>query len=159
MNQKKLEERCLILEELIISTAKIYNSESTSLEQKALLETIIGAAIWYLPSGQELWTGKMSVKALEHIKEGKPKSQLTKEHKYPRKQAGKQLLTIKYKEFQSGESKLVDLYLNEYGKYNYVLKSENRQLVTFQKDSNFIDDETAYKAANIILLDAASKES
>lgn len=101
----------------------------------------------------------MSVKALEHIKEGKPKSQLTKEHKYPRKQAGKQLLTIKYKEFQSGESKLVDLYLNEYGKYNYVLKSENRQLVTFQKDSNFIDDETAYKAANIILLDAASKES
>ena len=152
MNLKKLEERCSILEDLIISTAEIYNKEITTNDQKALLETIIGAAIWYLPSGQELWTGKISVNALEHIKQGKPKSQLTKEHKYPRKQAGKQLLTTKYKEFQAGTIRLLNLYLYEYGKFNYVLKTENKQLVEYQKDASFIDEETAYRTAKIELI-------
>jgi len=158
MNLQKLEERCLILEDLIISTAEIYNREVISNDQKALLETIIGAAIWYLPNGQELWTGKISVNALEHIKQGKLKSQLTKEHKYPRKQAGKQLLTTKYKEFQIRKTKLIDLYLNEYGKFNYVLKAENKQLVEFQKDASFIDDETAYIAAKIELINITTEE-
>ncbi|MGV3541328.1 MAG: hypothetical protein ACO1OQ_16045 [Rufibacter sp.] len=158
MNYKKLEERCAILEELIISTAQIYNNEATTNDQKALLETVIGAAIWYLPSGQELWTGKISVKALEHLRLGKPKAQLTKEHKYPRKQAGKQLLSSKYQALQEKKERLLDLYLNEYGKFNYVLKAENKQLVEFQKDAHFIDDETAYKAAAIELIQLSAEE-
>jgi len=158
MNIQKLEERCLILENLIISTAEIYNKETTTNDQKALLETIIGAAIWYLPSGQELWTGKISINALDYIKQGKSKGQLTKEHKYSRKQAGKQLLTTKYKEFQSRKIKLLDLYLHEYGKFNYVLKAENRQLVKFQKDTSFIDDKTAYQAAKIELVQITYQE-
>src|SRR5687768_11512610 len=107
MNYRKLEERCSILEALIISTADIYNNENTSIDQRALLETIIGAAIWYLPSGQELWTGKISLNALEYVKSGKSISHLTKEHKYPRKQAGKQLLTLKYKELTLGTVRLI----------------------------------------------------
>jgi len=92
MNRSTLKEKCEILEKVILALSKIYNDPITTDNQKALLETIIGAAIWYLPSSDELWSGMISSDALEELKLGK-KIPLTKEHKFPRKQAGRQLLS------------------------------------------------------------------
>lgn len=151
MNTELLIEKCKILEKIIIEIAVIYNSDEITEKQKALLETMIGAAIWYLPSGEELYSGSISKLAIEKVKEGTPIVKLTKEHRYPRKQAGKSLLSEKFKLIKAAEVTLYDLYMQEYGKYNLVVKKENRDLVEFQKDGAFIDDLTAYNNAAIEL--------
>jgi hypothetical protein len=150
-NSIKLENECKILEQVVISLASIYNDENSLPEQKSLLETIIGAAIWYLPIDKKLYSGKISMRALEAVKNGLPISSLTKEHTFPRKLAGKSLLQSEYAAFKNGTKKLIDLYKTKYGIYNYVLKKENKELVSFQKETHFIDPADAYSKAKIEL--------
>ncbi len=153
MNKEKLDDLCKVLERVIVKTAEIYNEDSTSPTQKALLETIIGAAIWYLPGSNELYSGMISKSAEEKLSEGIPLSKLTKEHKFPRKLAGRELLSQVFIDFLNGEKKLSDLYLENYGKFNLVLSRENKDLLKFQKSSTFVDDETSYRNAKIELLE------
>ena len=153
MNKEKLDDLCKVLEKVIVKTAGIYNDDSTSPTQKALLETIIGAAIWYLPGSNELYSGKISKSAVEKLHEGIPLSKLTKEHKFPRKQAGRELLSQVFIDFLNGEKKLIDLYVENYGQFNLVLSRENKDLIKFQRSSTFVDDETSYRSANIELLE------
>lgn len=150
MNTELLQEKCEILEKVIIELSKLYGEGATE-KQKALLETMVGAAIWYLPSGNELYSGSISKKALKKVQEGIQISKLTKEHKFPRKRAGKILLSEKYKEFMENKVKLIDLYIKEYGQFNLVISRENRDLIKFQKDGAFVDDLTAYDNADIKL--------
>ena len=114
MNAEILNSKCAVLEKIIISIADIYNHPETTSEQKALMETIIGAAIWYLPNDESLFAGGISMEALQRVTSGTPISKLTKEHRFPRKQAGRILLSEKYRDLQTGQSRLVDLYLNEF---------------------------------------------
>lgn len=153
MNREKLEDLCRVLEKVIVRTAEIYNDAETNQVQKALLETMLGAAIWYLPGSNELYSGKISKSAEEKLREGMPLSKLTKEHGFPRKQAGKELLSELCFSLGQGENKLGQLYLNKYGKFNLVLSRENKDLIKFQKDGSFVDDETSYKSAKIELLE------
>ena len=158
MNLDLLREKCQILEKVIIEVSGIYAHKNCTTQQKALLETMIGAAIWYLPTGNELYSGSISEAAFEKIKNGAQISKLTKEHRFPRKQAGRILLTEKYKLFIDKKESLYDLYLNEFGKYNLVVKEENRSLVKFQKENVFENDITAYKKANIELIQVTIEE-
>lgn len=155
MEKEKLIERCSILEKVIIDVSKLYNSIETTEYQKALLETMIGAAIWYLPSSEELYSGYISKKAVEEIKNGTPLNKLTQEHRFPRKQAGKILLKEKYKYFIEKKASLYDLYLSEFGQFNYVVKSENRALVKFQKTD---EHSNAYTKAGIETLEMSIAE-
>ena len=155
MNNGQLIERCEILEKAIIELSKLYNLTETSDDQKALLETVIGAAIWYLPSSAELYSGYISKNALEEIKRGTPLSKLTQEHKYPRKQAGKILLKEKYKDIIEKKVSLYDLYMSEFGQFNYVIKNENRALVKFQKTDEHAD---AYTNAGIEIVAMSMNE-
>jgi len=155
MDKEKLIERCSILEKVIIDVSKLYNSKETSEYQKALLETMIGAAIWYLPSSDELYSGYISKKAVEEIRKGTPLNKLTQEHRFPRKQAGKILLKEKYKYFIEKKVSLYDLYLSEFGQFNYVVKSENRALVKFQKTDEHSD---AYTNAGIETIEMSIDE-
>lgn len=157
MNKEKLIDACSVLEKVIVDVANIYNSDEATPNQKALLETMIGAAIWYLPSSAELYSGYISVTAIEMVNGGTPISKLTQEHKFPRKQAGKKLLSETYKKFKNKEVQLYDLYINEFGKFNLVVKSENRDLIPFQGDL-FIDDKTSYKDAGIELRKMSMEE-
>jgi len=147
-----IKEKCEILEKTIIELSKLYALQETTLRQKALLETMVGASIWYLSCPEELYTGMISEKAEKAIREGMPIGKLTKEHLFPRKQAGKILLTEKYKEFSNKKLRLFDLFISDLGKFNRVLKNENSDLIEFQKDDTFITAEKSYIDAKINLV-------
>jgi hypothetical protein len=157
MNKEKLTDSCKVLEKTIIEVAKLYNSADATSNQKALLETMIGAAIWYLPSSAELYSGYISARAIDKVKEGTPVNKLTQEHRFPRKQAGKLLLSETYKKFIRKEASLYELYVNEFGKFNLVVKNENRDLIPFQGES-FVDHITSYNDAGIKLVKMSMDE-
>ena len=48
---------------------------------------------------------------------------------------------------------LANLYIEKYGKYNYVSKSENKKLIKYQKIGVFKSPEKAYQSAGIELID------
>ena len=47
---------------------------------------------------------------------------------------------------------LAHLFMNKYGKYNYVAKLENKELIKFQKSEVFTTPEKAYKNAGVELV-------
>jgi len=148
---EKLIERCIALEKLIEAIKPFYSEVTTTENQKAFLETIIGAAIWYFPHGKTNWNNKVSKNAIEQLKEN-PKSRLTRDHIYPRKAAGKKLLTENL--CLNGEGfNLFCLYQNELAAYVLVTSEENRKLISIQKKHRYGDWEKAYKNAKIELFD------
>jgi hypothetical protein len=50
MNQLVLSKRAKVLSDTIIAISEIYNSDLLDEGQKGMLETLIGAGIFYLPS-------------------------------------------------------------------------------------------------------------
>src|SRR4051812_40828960 len=90
----KLAERCNVLSEVVRSIAPIYLASATTENQRQLVETMIGAAIWYLPQAAGLWNGMISINAVQnfHPNNGIEKPKLTADHSFPRKVAAKQLL-------------------------------------------------------------------
>tara|TARA_B110000240_G_C13341819_1_gene385843 strand:+ start:101 stop:613 length:513 start_codon:yes stop_codon:yes gene_type:complete len=161
-----LDRKCKLLEILILDMTKRYSdlendfnlSNESKEEGKAFLETIIGAAIFYLPGGKKLFNNQISKDAWNS---GKPKSKLTKEHFYPRKWSAKQLLTQDVIHFKGDGETLKQLYLNKYGLYNLVTSKENTSLRELQK--NF-DEYTSWdelytdKEINIKLLNKGFDE-
>jgi hypothetical protein len=147
----KLEERCEVLKELIHSISKTYWKVATTDDQKKFLETILGAAIWYLPHNQKYWTGKISKVAKEALEKDKT-AKLTKDHKFPRKIAAKRLLE-QSKETANNKTSLLKLYEDEYAKFNFVTPQENKKLSRYQRDDVFKDPDTAYQKAEIELIE------
>lgn len=153
MNENKLKSRCCVLRKCIISLSEIYCDTNINEDQKKLIETIIGAAIWYLPNDLHLWTGKVSEEALKLINKGTPISKLTKEHEFPRKLAAKEVLTSELNNLNKSESRLFDLYTTKYGKWNLVTPKENKILGQFQKDTIFVSSDDSYSKAGIKLIE------
>lgn len=152
----KLKERCEVLEKVVISISDTYWSEVTTDDQKKLIETILGAAIWYLPHNEKYWTGKISKTAKEALENNK-KSKLTKEHQFPRKIAAKELLKEKER-IVNKETNLQKLYEEKYAKFNFVTPNENKKISRHQRDDVFIDIETAYQKAEIELIEITPEE-
>jgi len=153
MNENKLKDRCCVLRKCIISVSEIYYDANTNEDQKRLIETMIGAAIWYLPNDLDLWTGKVSEEALKLINQGMPISKLTKEHKFPRKLAAKEVLTSELNNLNKSEFRLFELYTTKYGKWNLVTPKENKILGQFQKDTIFVSSDDSYPKAGIKLVE------
>jgi hypothetical protein len=136
--------------QLIKTIKKLY--DESSIYEKSFLETIVGAAVFYLPSGSELWSGKMSRDALKSfLPETKFSGKIVKEHEYPRKVAAKYLLE---EDWDKGNivAKLRKLYLNKYGRYNYVTSEENGKLRKYQKVDCFQNPCECYREAGIQLI-------
>jgi len=55
MNHELLDERILVLHQIIESTSEFYFNSNLNKGQTGLYDTIIGAALWYLPRGVELF--------------------------------------------------------------------------------------------------------
>lgn len=144
----KLTQRCDVLAQVINNLQSIYKQKDISRTQRDLLETIIGAAIWYLPECKGLYTGKISSAASEHYRKHKKYSGLTKEHCYPRKRAGRDFLTSENGQL-NGED-VLNLFQKKFGRYNYVTKEENRRLIQYQRQE--FDSEKCYEAAGIKLI-------
>ena len=91
--EARLREQCEVVASLITVMRPVY--ESASPRQRALLETILGAAIWYIPKPVRAWTGQISRGALQafHPDSGNGRPRLSEEHVYPRKVAARLLLS------------------------------------------------------------------
>ena len=149
----KLKKRCEALAGMIIGIRPVYENHRTSEDQRRFVETVIGAAVWYLPEVEECWTGMMSLAALRsHHPDSAGEPRLTKDHEYPRKLAAAELMA--YIEGDSNEwaDKLFELYVTKYGRYNYVTPQENKALMRYQKKGVFEDPATSYEDAGIRLL-------
>jgi hypothetical protein len=111
---------------------------------------MIGAAIWYLPQADELWTGMISVDALKALQAGTKISALTKDHNHPRKCAARELLELS-DEHLTTES-VLHLYKTRYGRFNLVTSEENRRLMKYQKAETFSTPQNAYSEASVTLV-------
>ncbi len=151
MNIEVLEKRAEVLAKVVACIADLYHDGNLDEGQKGLLETLLGAGIWYLPSGKELFSGKISKAALEQIATNS-NIKLVEEHGFPRKVAGKSLFYEHLEDLKSDHTKLYNLYLDKMGRYNLVLKEENNKLKKFQKTHMFISEEEAYLSAGIELI-------
>jgi len=143
---EKLDQRCAILAQIVTRLRRLYAGSQKT--QKDLLETIIGAAIWYLPECDGLFTGEMSRKAVELCRSNRKNwAKLSKEHRYPRKRAGRDLLKSRAK---LSESWIRSKYQKKWGRYNRVTKEENRKLVAFQKKN--LSPKKCYGKCGIVLI-------
>lgn len=149
--EERLHQRCIALENIINSIRDYYSNTQTSENQKAFIETVIGAAIWYLPHGKDYWNKKVSKTAIERLKHSE-ETRLTRDHIYPRKDSAKKLLTEDLGLNGDGKN-LKDLYQSELGKYVLVTPEENRQLISIQKNHDYGNWKDAYREAEIELLD------
>jgi len=158
--EAKLRERCELLADVVQSVGDLYHDKDTSEDQKRYLETIIGAALWYLPVPKECWTGKISVEAVSahHPKSGVQEPKLTADHEYPRKIAAADLLARQADRKVDLRDELLPLYVAKYGRFNYITPHENRALMRHQRRDAFKDPSTAYKNANIRLVMVTTEE-
>ena len=124
----------------------LYNLKNTWVNsnhnQKAFIETIIGAAIFYLPTNKKTFSGLISETA-----ETMDKKYIVKEHQYPRKITAKLLLLNPPNSIDN----LIHLYNTKYGIWNMVTKKENTYLRKYQNNS-FISPEISYNLANVNLI-------
>ena len=152
--EEKIRLHCSALAEVIVAIRPIYASVSGP--QKALLETMIGAAIWYIPKPQDAWTGKISRKALGTLHPDNPaqRFKLSEEHVYPRKVAACMLLRDDSLTPQSMET----IFREQYGRLHYITPEENKAVIRFQKLEVFSSPEEAYRNAGIELIEVAKED-
>lgn len=165
MNHELLDERILVLHQIIESTSEFYFNSGLNEGQTGLYDTIIGAALWYLPSGTELFSGKISERALESLENNPLTTKLVEEHSFPRKIGGKYLYELHRALGKLTKDDIIEVYKEKLGKFNLVLKEENDALKKYQKLENIPYEEGgflnsvsdielyAYRKANIQLLD------
>jgi hypothetical protein len=140
-----IKDRCKIIAEIVNKLRETYKDSNEN--QKAFIETIIGAAIWYMPKPKDYWSGYISVKAINGFK-GKNKSKLSEEHIIPRKVAAKELLEAdKLLTTENVEEK----YLSEYCKLHYITPEENKKAIKYQKTNVYTNSYEVYKQAGINL--------
>ena len=139
--EKQRAEKFEVLTEIVNALQPAYVNASES--KKALMETIIGAAIFYMPAlKNKCYTGLVS----EAVKAGSGRK--VKEHLYPRKVSGRELLSAT----PVTADKLMNLHFTKYGRYNYVTRKENSRLRPYQKAEVFVSPEDSYRKANIRLV-------
>ena len=137
MNEKLLKERIEVLHQIVAGTYEDYFDPTTNQGQRGLFETVLGATIWYLPGGGELFSGKISVAALNSLASCPEDTKLVEEHFFPRKIGGRFL----YEKFRDSEGTLTkqqlqDIFVTKLGRFNLVLKSENDGLKKYQRIEN-----------------------
>ena len=154
MNQSsggKILDKAEVIARTVMSQQPFYKSIDCNENHRQLLETMVGAAIWYLPQGKELWTGEISVEAIKKLSETKKLDSLTKDHNYPRKVAASELFKVDWSKIPIPHEEVLNRYQTKYGLYNYVLPEENKRLVQYQKGHVFVSPEDSYIQAGIPL--------
>jgi hypothetical protein len=144
----KLREQCDAVASMIVAMRPVYEAASPS--QRALLETIVGAAIWYIPKPVLAWTGQISRGALQafHPESGNSRPRLSEEHVYPRKVAARLLLSDMS---LTGES-MAHQFKEKYGRVHLITSEENKAVQRHQRVGVFISPDEAYKLAGITLV-------
>ncbi len=113
--------------QLVNEIRKVY--DDTGKDEKDFIETVIGAAIFYLPHPvNECFNGYSSISALNNALKEK---RIVKEHLFPRKRAGKDVLEKVYtkEEFYSKVK-------NEYRIFMYLTSEENKLTINYEGTHN-----------------------
>ena len=142
----RFQEKLSALASIVRVLKPLYEGAGENIEARRLIETLIGAGIWYLPQPSTLWTGKISVAALSAL----PNVKLSRDHDVPRKIAAGRLLRLGVNELTT--ESLTQLYLRNLGRFNLVTKEENRKLMPFQRDGVYESTESAYASAGVELV-------
>jgi len=158
-DKEKLRERCAILVEVAQKLGSLYDAPDASSTQRHYIETILGAALWYLPTSKELWTGGISIRALQdfHPDSSVLEPRLTEDHEFPRKVSAVELMRRAWGD-PDPSAAMLELYLQKYGRYNYITPTENKVLVKFQKTHLFVDPAVAYEQAAVQLIAISLEE-
>ena len=123
--EERVKNKCTALLKLITGIQEFYKTSND--DNKRFTETTIGAAIWYLPKDKKvLFTGKISKEAIQ-------RGEKSEDHPYPRKIAATELLNFKWDSEVDAVETLAHLFMNKYGKYNYVAKRHGSFLVPIKK--------------------------
>ena len=149
-----LEEQCAVVAALIIAIRPVYGSASA--RQRALLETIVGAGLWYIPKPSRAWTGFMSLGALRafHPDSGVDRPKLSEEHIYPRKVAAQLLL----EDLALDAASLASAFREKYGRVHLITSEENKMVQPHQRAGVFVSPEAAYVSAGIQLVEIAEED-
>lgn len=145
---QKLNQRCKTLAVVVLRLRPLHQRSTKT--QKALLETMIGAAIWYFPKVKNLFSGKMSVEALGVCCRDRAQlRKMTHEHFYPRKRAGADLLEgtkpVTEESIRRG-------YRAKWVRYHLVTKAENLRLVPFARKG--LCERDCYRLAKVPIMNA-----
>jgi hypothetical protein len=147
--EARLREQCEVVASMIIAMRPVY--EAASSQQRALLETIVGAAIWYIPKPVQAWTGRISRNALLafHPESGNSRPRLSEEHVYPRKVAARLLLSDLA---LTGES-MANQFREKYGRVHLITSEENKAVQRHQRVGVFNSPDEAYALAGISFIE------
>lgn len=146
--EMKIAQRCAVLADIIVSIRGIYHDAEPA--QQAFIETMIGAAIWYIPKPVNAWTGFISLGALQahHPDSGIEKPKLSEEHVYPRKVAARILLADE----SLNHSEMNIAFNEKYGRFHYLTSAENKAVQPFQRVDVFSTPSNAYSSAGVELI-------
>lgn len=147
-SELRLADKLAALVTVVRALKPVYEGASEKKELRRLIETLIGAAIWYLPQSRDLWTGRISLSALRAL----PGVKLSRDHNVPRKIAAAQLLRLSDDELHV--QSLSILYEQTLGRFNLVTREENRRLMPYQRAEVYQSSESAYAKAGIQLVNA-----
>ena len=150
IKNQKVKDRCDILAVLISGVQEAYLLSTD--EQKAFIETTIGAALWYIPKVEESFSGLISKASVESFSSENP--QISEEHIYPRKLSASQLLKMKI----INGKKVYDLYRRKYCKICLITPEENKRAIKYQKEKIFKTSIAAYGNAGIKLINITKSE-
>ncbi len=146
--ERKLDMHCNALADIIISVRPVYEKVGT--EQRTLIETMIGAAIWYIPKPSDAWTGQISVGALKafHPDSGIVNPKFSEEHVYPRKVVARLLL----EDENLNGALLIKVFREKYSQLHYITSNENKSVQSYQRVGVFSTPDAAYTNAGIKLV-------
>jgi hypothetical protein len=144
----KISQQCNALADVILCLRSVY--ETANAPQRALIETMIGAAIWYLPKPPDAWTGYVSLGALRafHPDSGVMKPKFSEEHVLPRKIAARLLLQNE----KLDQKNMTKLFREKYGRFHFITSEENKTVQPFQRIAVFTTPDDVYRKAGIVLI-------
>lgn len=116
-----------VLKKLLHCSQIIYR-EFEEPKKRAFLETIVGAAIFYLPNRvNEHFSGYISIEAIKsYLNSGK----MVKDHILPRRYSAAKVLNSEY----SLDNFVTDFH-NHFASFMYVTTQENKRLVNYDDDT------------------------
>lgn len=145
---QKIKGRCRALSDVIAAIRPTYIAADP--DQKRFIETVVGAALWYLPQTQDSWTGYVSLGVLKlyHPDSGHAKPKHSDEHKHPRKIAAQTILADR----SLSGARLEKLYITRFSRIHYITPNENKTAQRHQRSDVFTTAKGVYSKAKINLI-------
>ena len=146
-------ELCKTLEAMVDNTRDVYLNSNE--DNKAFMQTVIGAALWYLPNQSDSFSGYISKELLlQYFINGTKETSKSEEHIFPRKISAKELFEI----LDLSDGYVLSLYKERYCKLSYITPEENKKAIQFQKVGRFSNPKNTYLSAGIKLVHISNEE-